>query len=555
MASVSPDIETRAHHDVPPPNHHEIAIVGAGIVGLTTALALHKHTGLKPVLYEQADTFQAGVGAAIGMYPNGLRVLRDIDPKLVTAIREAGYPYEYRRWMRHDGTEVAVASESALDRRDDGLHSIGIRRWKLQKILHDAVVEAGITIHFGKRTETARIRLEDSLCELNFTDGTQVTCDILLGADGARSKVREFVVKATNSSSELKYTGTTCLFGLASWPRPERGLCLPASSTSKCHACFFPISEQEQCFQFHIPVEKEETHEARWGVLGRDEGVEECQRLAARLRQDGWHEDFLRPLENVTHVVRFGFSLLEPRLGNYAFGPIVLLGDAAHPPVPYLGQGCQLGLEDAGTLAIFMNRLCISPDGTLNKDDFPKAARAYETMRMRRTALVLKNSVAAGKLQQKRATNRPYNFARETVIKHQVSRHGTLPILKPSVTYDYKEHVDNLLLQAKMRQSPSKFRFHRAPLYHTLDMYEAPPMLGPDAVIEQEPRPARRLSKLLSKISENSRESSSALFDADENPRRGGGKKMQGQGGRGGKPSKLRRMFSLPRRRKSACSR
>ena len=555
MASVSPDIKTRAHHDVPPSNQHEIAIVGAGIVGLTTALALHKHTGLKPVLYEQADTFQAGVGAAIGMYPNGLRVLRDIDPKLVTAIREAGYPYEYRRWMRHDGTEVAVASESALDRRDDGLHSIGIRRWKLQKILHDAVVEAGITIHFGKRTETARIRLEDSLCELNFTDGTQVTCDILLGADGARSKVREFVVKATNSSSELKYTGTTCLFGLASWPRPERGLCLPASSTSKCHACFFPISEQEQCFQFHMPVEKEETHEARWGVLGRDEGVEECQRLAARLRQDGWHEDFLRPLENVTHVVRFGFSLLEPRLGNYAFGPIVLLGDAAHPPVPYLGQGCQLGLEDAGTLAIFMSRLCTSPDGTLNKDDFPKAARAYETMRMRRTALVLKNSVAAGKLQQKRATNKPYNFARETVIKHQVSRHGTLPILKPSVTYDYKEHVDNLLLQAKMRQSPSKFRFHRAPLYHTLDMYEAPPMLGPDAVIEQEPRPARRLSKLLSKISENSRESSSALFDADENPRRGGGKKMQGQGGRGGKPSKLRRMFSLPRRRKSACSR
>ena len=554
MASISPDIEYPAHHDGPSSNnHHEIVIVGAGIVGLTTALALHKHTGLKPVLYEQADSFQAGVGAAIGMYPNGLRVLRDIDPNLVTAIREAGYPYEYRRWMRHDGTEVAVASESALDRRDDGLHSIGIRRWKLQKILFDAVGEAGIAIHFGKRTEMARIRLDDSLCELNFTDGTQVTCDILLGADGARSKVREFVARATNSSSELKYTGTTCLFGLASWPRPERGLCLPASSTSKCHACFFPVDEQEQCFQFHMPVEEGETHEARWGVLGHEEGVEECQRLSDRLRQDGWHEDFLRPLEKVTHVVRFGFSLLEPRLGNYVFGPVVLLGDAAHPPVPYLGQGCQLGLEDAGTLALFMNRLCISPDGTLNKDDFPKASRAYETMRMRRAALVLKNSVAAGKLQQHRATSKPYNFARETVIKHQVSRHGTLPILKPSVTYDYKEHVENLLLQAKMRQSPSKFRFGRAPLYHTLDMYSAPTMLGPDAVIEQAPRPERRLSKLLSKISEKSRESSSALFDADENPRGGGKqKKKEDQDGGGGRPSRLRRMLSLPRRRKSA---
>ena len=298
MASISPDIESPAHNAVASSNsgttcttctHHEIVIVGAGIVGLTTALALHKHTGLKPVLYEQADAFQAGVGAAIGMYPNGLRVLRDIDPTLVTAIREAGYPYEYRRWMRHDGTEVAVASESALDRRDDGLHSIGILRWKMQKILYDAVVEVGITVHFGKRTEKAHIRPEDSLCELNFADGTQITCDILLGADGARSKVREFVAEATNSSSELKYTGTTCLFGLASWPRPERGLCLPASSTSKCHACFFPVGEQEQCFQFHMPVDKEETHEARWGVLSHEEGIEECRRLAARLRQDGWH--------------------------------------------------------------------------------------------------------------------------------------------------------------------------------------------------------------------------------------------------------------------------
>ena len=257
MASIRPDVEHPAQNDgTTSNNHHEIVIVGAGIVGLTTALALHKHTGLKPVLYEQAGSFQAGIGAAIGMYPHGLRVLRDIDPNLVTAIRGAGYPYEYRRWIRHDGTKVAVASESALDRRDDRLHSIGIRRWKLQKILFDAVVEAGITV--------------------------------------------------------------------------------------------------------------------------------------------------------------------------------------------------------------------------------------------------------------------------------------------------------------QMRQSPSKFRFrlHVAPLYHTMDMYQyqVPTMLGPDAVIEQAPRPERRLSKLLSKISEKSRESSSALFDADENPWDGGKqrKKKKEHGEGGGRPSRLRRMLSLPRRRKSA---
>jgi 2-polyprenyl-6-methoxyphenol hydroxylase-like FAD-dependent oxidoreductase len=513
MAGISPDTPCVENPADDASNHHEVVICGAGIVGLTTALALHKHAGLRPVLYEQAESFNAGVGAAIGMYPNGLRVLRDIDPGLVSAIREAGCPYEYRRWMRHDGTEVAVASETALDRRDDGLHSIGIRRFKLQEILWNAAREAGITVHFGRRTEAVRVRPGDSLCELTFADGAKVTCDVLLGADGVRSQVRESVVKAAKKPPKLKYTGTTCLFGLASWPRPERGLCLPASSTSKCHACFFPVSDQEQCFQFHMPVEMEDTHDARWGVMGKDEGVAECAELASRLRQEGWEEQFLQPLEKVTHVVRFGFSLLEPDLPNYVFGPIVLLGDAAHPPVPYLGQGCQLGLEDAGTLALFMSRLCISPDGSLNKVDFSKASRAYETMRKRRAALVMKNSVAAGKDQQRRATNRPYNFAREAAIKHQVSRHGTLPILKLSVTYDYKEHVENMLLQTKMLQAPKMFSFPQPPLYHTMDMYHIPTLLGPGADIEQEPRPVRRLSKAMSKISEFSRESSSALLD------------------------------------------
>ena len=320
----------------PPSSPPQIVICGAGIVGLTLALALHKQAGIKPVLYEQAEEFHDGVGAAIGMYPNGLRVIRDISPDLLHSILEAGCPYEYRRWMRHDGTQVAMASEQALARRDDGLHSVGIYRWELQKLLYDAVVDAGITVHFGKRTEDVRIlRSEDSLVEITFADGTKTTCQVLLGADGVRSRVREFVATSTSSCSKLKFTGTTCLFGLASWPRPERGICFPAATTSKCHGCFFPVSDHEQCFQFHFPVQV--ASESKWGVLGRQEGLEECRELASRLREEGWDEQFLLPLENVSHVVRFGFSLLEPRLGNWAFGPVVLLGDAAHPPVPYIG--------------------------------------------------------------------------------------------------------------------------------------------------------------------------------------------------------------------------
>ena len=76
----------------------KVVISGAGIVGLVLALGLKNHIGITPELYEQAHTFQEDLGAGMGMYPNGLRVIRDISPKLLASIRESGYPYLYRRW-------------------------------------------------------------------------------------------------------------------------------------------------------------------------------------------------------------------------------------------------------------------------------------------------------------------------------------------------------------------------------------------------------------------------------------------------------------------------
>jgi 2-polyprenyl-6-methoxyphenol hydroxylase-like FAD-dependent oxidoreductase len=76
----------------------QVVIVGAGIVGLVLALALHKHCGIKVELYEQAQAFHDDVGAGMGMYPNGLRVIRDISPQLLEQIKEQGYPYLFRRW-------------------------------------------------------------------------------------------------------------------------------------------------------------------------------------------------------------------------------------------------------------------------------------------------------------------------------------------------------------------------------------------------------------------------------------------------------------------------
>jgi hypothetical protein len=88
------------------PEEAPVVIVGAGIVGLVLALALHKHVGIKAELYEKALAFHDDVGAGMGMYPNGLRVIRDIDPELLAKIQSAGYPYlmrrlEVRKWTKN----------------------------------------------------------------------------------------------------------------------------------------------------------------------------------------------------------------------------------------------------------------------------------------------------------------------------------------------------------------------------------------------------------------------------------------------------------------------
>ena len=102
MAKVIKEEEIRSHID--PSGVADFVISGGGIVGLVLALAMKKHLGITPEIYEKANAFVDDVGAALGMYPNGMRVLRDIDPKLLSDIKSQGYPYLYRRWERHDGT-------------------------------------------------------------------------------------------------------------------------------------------------------------------------------------------------------------------------------------------------------------------------------------------------------------------------------------------------------------------------------------------------------------------------------------------------------------------
>ena len=323
----------------------KVVIVGAGIVGLILGLALKKHVGITAEIYEKAETFHDDVGAALGFYPNGLRVLRDIDHQLLQDVKRQGYPYIFRRWSRHDGTEIATADESELSLGDEELYSIGIRRWRLQRVLFKAVKKAGIPLHFGKATVDVLENDDNDLIEVKFEDGTSRFTELLFATDGGKSVVR---TKFADPKVGLKYTGVTCLMGISDCPSQRRGIDFPSSTTSEFHAVYFPTGHNEQCFQIHFPIEEDVSDKSTWGNLSKVEGQQQFERIAEKLRADGWHERYIEPLYEVEHAVKVGFALLEPRLDRWVYGKkgrVVLVGDSAHPPVPYVGQGAQMGTE------------------------------------------------------------------------------------------------------------------------------------------------------------------------------------------------------------------
>jgi salicylate hydroxylase len=392
---------------------------------------------------------------------------------------------------------TATTTSSATGRTSDAsstgieLSSLGIRRWKYQQVLYEACQSAGIVIHFGKRLQDVSSLRDKSL--LTFKDGTACTASLVIGADGIHSKVRNYIANPDKDIEAAKlieeyepeYTGVTCLMGCANVPR-LRGICFPSSATTKCHACYYPtllpdddeeeedstMDEQqhggepiqssdnpqrqkyEQVFQIYFPspVERPDT----WRTLTPEEAKTECRDLAKKLRDDGWDEQFLKPLESetLTGVLRVGLRTREALDVWHVGGShmphaarAVLLGDAAHPPVPYIGQGAMMAMEDAGTLSLILAKFCpMDVDtSTPNYAKFKEAMQMYESLRVHRTKAILGSSVQLGQTQQKRAESKLYNAYREWSIKAQVWAFGTLPVMRPGAAFDYVSRVEEVL--------------------------------------------------------------------------------------------------------------
>jgi len=312
-----------------------VLIAGAGIGGLTAALALLKR-GIDVDVYEQARELRE-IGAGLQLSANGNRVLYalGVGEELKRLACEA-IGKEVRLW--NTGQTWKLFDLGAVSVARYGFPYFLVYRPDLLDLLAQAVRrEKPDAIHLGARcTGCAQ---DGERVVLRF-EGGDATGDALVGADGVRSRIRQALFGAD----------APAFTGIVAWRGTIAMSCLPVHMRRLvgtnwigpgAHVVHYPVHRGEY-MNFVGLIERGDWRVESWTAQGT---AAEC---AGDFR--GWHEDVHRMIGNVG--APFKWALMgRPPMARWTTGRITLLGDACHPTLPMLAQGAAMAIEDAFTLA------------------------------------------------------------------------------------------------------------------------------------------------------------------------------------------------------------
>ncbi|MGC1352751.1 MAG: FAD-dependent monooxygenase [Xanthobacteraceae bacterium] len=336
-----------------------VLIAGGGIGGITALLALRQR-GIAAELFEQAAAF-GQVGAGLQVSGNATRVLRTLGLGDALA-RVAYYPEgrDYRAWDNGDRlyyTPLGKRAEAHF-----GAPYYTAHRADLLDVLLGGLGPE--SFHLGSRIE--RFDQDDDSVTITLADGSTATGDILIGADGIHSTVRGQMF-----GKELpRYTGNVAWRGLVP---AERVAHLDVAEVAGVW-----MGPNRSIVQYYIAAGKT----FNWIGISRSEQPARESWLAEGRIEDalaeyaGWHDTIRTIIAATPRVLRQALYDREP-LPDWRIGRVVLLGDAAHPMMPFYAQGAAQSIEDAYVLA---GCLAATPDA-------PAAAlERYVKLRQPRTA-------------------------------------------------------------------------------------------------------------------------------------------------------------------------
>ena len=355
-----------------------VLIVGGGIGGLTAALALTR-AGYRVAVYEQAPEFSE-IGAGIMLTPNATRVLRHLG--LEAALDRAALRPPASVYRRFDDASVigdaplAEAMESAY-----GAPYFHIHRSDLLDVLLAAVRAQGAAeLNAGRMARDCS--QEGGEVTVQFSNGDAAVGDLLLACDGIRSTLRGRLL----AGAEPRFRGQVAWRSLV----PADGL--PERVTARESVVW--IGRDRHIVQYVLRGGSLVNYVAiavqdRWAGEG---WTRPAKRSELRAGFAGWHEDVQSLLEATPAGALYKWGLFDrDPLEQWVYGRVALLGDAAHPMLPFMAQGSAMAIEDAVILA-----RCVA-----DFDDLEVALSRYEAVRRERAARIILQSRAQTGLYQR----------------------------------------------------------------------------------------------------------------------------------------------------------
>ena len=348
-----------------------VGIVGGGIAGLTAGCALRLQ-GIKTVVFERSEKMSE-YGAGISISPNGFGLLEKLGIK-DSLMNESFSPS--RVVMSHLNKEIISMKTEVIT----------ASRQSLIKVIHQRYLELGGEVFFNHECSN----LDEGACEITFSNDETYKVMHVLACDGIKSTIRQ---------KHFPSTGTPIYSGYSAW----RGIGISNSKNIQfnlgpgSHIVSYPINAQGST-SFVGVVKTKELNEDSWKSKGsKKELLEDFQ---------PYDKETSAMLDSTEEIYKWGIYTRPPVKTMHSKN-LTLMGDAAHPMVPFLGQGGCMAIEDAYTFGVLTGKL---------KSNFNEVQVAYEKLRLERNNKIQSASVLQGRLNH--IQNPILAKVRNLVMKH-----------------------------------------------------------------------------------------------------------------------------------------